>query len=125
MQDYILILLVKSNDGFEKLVISRDKLVIGNRNLSIDDLTTVIGEITDHVRIERYSGSDKLGEEVLPMGRITFKFKNGEEITGEAVNPFVKLEELIIKLNLNYRDKGLPRFRVVESSVNRIVYSRG
>ncbi|OYT38068.1 MAG: hypothetical protein B6U89_06380 [Desulfurococcales archaeon ex4484_58] len=125
MDEFILIALKRGGkQEYEKIVFTDNTIYINDKKYDIEDLLSIEGEIKDHIKIYEYKGEDNYIEHVLPVGYIRLKFKNNLEVTLETMNPLSKIEELVIKINSLYIDRGVSKLGLIESSIDRVVYVR-
>ncbi len=119
MMSIVFAVLIRRNDGFDKILISERGITINNRTQSIADITSIVAESIRRVRIK----TDKF-EELLPLGRITITIQNMGEISIEAINPLATVEKIVVWLNKMYRERDEKVLIIKESKGNKIVYTR-
>lgn len=125
MVDFIVMFINASSGGLAKLVLRRNIVKIDSKEFSIDELMSIQGEIRGYTVVYEFDEeSKKYGEIRFPHGYVKFTFRNGVELTYETVNPIVRVEELVVKLNLSFKELGLKPLTLKTSSRDKVVYQR-
>lgn len=109
--------------AYSKLVVSSSKIVVNDLEVDLDDLESIEGEISEHIRVENVF-NDRVIVETLPAGSLKFKLKNRDEIAVSAINPLHKVEDLVLKVNALLSERSAPRLHLKDSSTYKAVYAR-
>ncbi|MEM1555192.1 MAG: hypothetical protein QXM54_01480 [Desulfurococcaceae archaeon] len=125
MSNFIIMFLDIREKETHKLVLRREILRIDDSEHALDELSSITGEIVNYVTIYEYDEtSRKFKEGVLPFGKISLKMKGGRELVFNTINPIVKVEDLVVKLNTVYRERGLTLFTQKSGSARSVSYER-
>ncbi|MEM1918500.1 MAG: hypothetical protein QXP72_00610 [Desulfurococcaceae archaeon] len=125
MSNFIIMFLDIREKETHKLVLRREILRIDDSEHALDELSSITGEIVNYVTIYEYDEtSRKFKERVLPFGKISLKMKGGRELVFNTINPIVKVEDLVVKLNTVYRECGLTLFTQKSGSARSVSYER-
>lgn len=108
-----------------RFVLRRGAARVDDNEVSLEEIYSVTGEILDYITIYEYSEDGKrFREKVLPYGKIVVKTRDGKELVFNAINPIVKVEDIVLKLNTVYREKGSPLLIQKTGSTRVVSYER-
>ncbi len=115
----IFAVLMRDKEGFKRILISDRVLIINDEKHDLSELERIEAVNTHRVRIKK----DKV-EEIVPLGVLTIKIRNGNSFSIEVLNPLDTVEKLVVWLNSIYRHKKEKIFNIVESTPDKAVYEK-
>lgn len=125
MVDFIILFINMSGSEVSKLVLRKNLVRIDSKEFSIDEIVSILGEIKGYTMMHEFDEKSRKHEEKrVPHGYIKITFKNNVELTYETINPIVKVEDFVVKLNLSFREQGMKLLALKTSSIDKVVYQR-
>lgn len=108
-----------------RFVLRRGAARIDDHDVTLEDLFSITGEISDYITVYEYGEEGRrFREKTLPLGRVIFKIRDGRELVFNAINPIVKVEDIVIKLNAILKERDLNVFTQKTSSTRIVSYER-
>ena len=115
----IFVIIQRKDKEGKIVIVSEEGIKVNGEKYSLLNLHALEAWNMGYVKV-KYGRS----EEIVPLGKIVFRFKDGGELSIEALNPIDLTDRLVIWLNNIHRSNNEPIFIQKDLSGEHVSYSR-